>query len=57
MCCICLSILLSPAPTGPGTMALDLTFESFDLIRTGFILGEPGFLLKMFRLLRLEWIF
>jgi hypothetical protein len=57
MCCICLSILLGPAPTGPGTMALDLTFESFDLIRTGFILGEPGFLLKMFRLLRLEWIF
>jgi hypothetical protein len=32
-------------------------FWKFCLIRTDFTLGEPVFLVKVFRLLRLEWIF
>ncbi len=32
-------------------------FWKFYLIRTSFIFGEPEFLVKVFRLFRLEWIF
>jgi hypothetical protein len=37
-------------------MALDPNFWKFYLIRTGFILGEPVSLVKVFRLFRLELI-
>jgi hypothetical protein len=32
-------------------------FWKFYVTRTGFTLGELGFLVKMFRLFKLEWIF
>ncbi len=43
-------VFVGPAPTGTRTMALDPTFESFTL-------GELVSLMKVFRLVRLEWIF
>jgi hypothetical protein len=51
------SHLLRPAPTGTGTIALDQTFGSFTLFRTGFTLGESVSSVKVFRLFRLEWIY
>ncbi len=49
-----LCLLLGPAPTGTGTIALDPTFGSFYLTRTTFTSGEPVSLVKVFRLFRLE---
>jgi hypothetical protein len=51
--------LLGPGspPPGRGTIALDPTFGSFTLLKTGFTLGEPVSLLKVYRLFRLERIF
>jgi hypothetical protein len=48
--------LLGSAPTGTGTMALHPNFWKFYLIRTSFTFGEPVFLVKVFRLFRLEQI-
>jgi len=46
---------LGPAPTGTGTIALHPNFwKKFYRIRTSFIPGEPVFLVKVFRLFRLE---
>jgi len=52
-----LGALLGPAPTGTGTIAFNPTFGNSTLIKTSFTLGELGFLVKVFRLLRLEGIF
>ncbi len=41
---------------GTGTITLDPTFGSFSLLESVFILDEPIFLVKVFRLFRLEWI-
>jgi hypothetical protein len=42
---------------GPGTIALDPTFESFTLLEPVFFtLGEPVSLVKVFRPFRLERI-
>jgi len=45
------------APIGTGIIALDPTFGSFYLIKTGFTIDEPVSLVKVFRLFRLERIF
>jgi len=48
---------VGPCPVGAGTIAFDPTFGSFTLLKTGFTLGEPVSLVKVFRLFILEQIF
>jgi hypothetical protein len=49
--------LLGPAPVGDKDYRIGSNFWKFYLISTCFTLGEPGFLVKVFRLFRLERIF
>ncbi len=52
------SPLLGPAPPqGHRDYRIGSNFWKFYLIKTGFTLGERVFLVKVFRLFRLEWIF
>ncbi len=53
-----LGALLGPCPPqGQGLFALDPTFGSLTLLKTSFTLGELVFLVKVFRLRRLERVF
>jgi hypothetical protein len=50
--------LLGPAPRGTVTMAFNPTFGSFTLLKpVSHYVNELVFLVKVFRLFRLEWTF
>jgi hypothetical protein len=50
-------LLLGPAPTGTRDYRFRSNFWKFYLIKTGFTLGEPVSLVKVFRLFILEQMF
>ncbi len=48
---------VGPCPHRDRDYCIQSNFWKFDLIRTGFTLGEPVFLVKVFRLFRLNGFF